>query len=189
MLLRKNPKIQIIVSILRRDGHYLNQKEINQPMVGAANEQTFLHRAVQLGAIDMVEELVNRRANPNCVTTKSALDSFYSSILFDISDATDTTPVHLACKFMKSHRRYVEIFKCLVRQGGDLRKVNWQSKTPLDLIESRQLQREILRFLKTCPKNNSNQFGIQQAEALLEFVEFLFVVGTWVLLYLENRTN
>lgn len=66
---------------------------------------------------------------------------FQFIVIIDVSDNQNNTPLHYAAE-----DELVQEFKLLVANGADFKALNKDKKTPLDLIKSKQLLKNLKEF-------------------------------------------
>ena len=131
-MFRVNPLPEFeCIQLIRNSGSIMIKDDLNVPYQNEI-KWTFLHKATQIGSIQLVEELLHRNASVNVVTNKG------------------NSPMHIACKSLGKHKKYFDIFNILATTiNCDFRIKNKQNEIALELIPSINLKKQCLAMLKS----------------------------------------
>lgn len=138
-----------IIQLIRNEGSVMSPKEYNQPIDDLGN--TFLHKSIQIAAVDIAKELLLHEADPN------------------IQNIYQQSVLHLLCHKLHLHRKFMDLFISLIHSNKtNLRLVNNENKTCLEMIQHSIQQRQVINILQDATNNGNIQFGIKQLRNIIE---------------------
>ena len=138
-----------VIQLIRDEGAILSAKEWNLPLDD--ENTTFLHRAIDIDATDIMDELLLRGADPN-------IQTIYGQ-----------TVVHELAAKLHLHPKFMRIFKEIIQNNqANLRILNNENKTSLQMISDAATMRKVHDILQDEVKTANNEFAIQQIVDIMD---------------------
>ena len=142
-----------IIQLIRNEGAVMSRKEYDTPIDELGN--TFLHKSIEIAAIDLAQEILSHDANPN-------IQNIYGDSI-----------LHELCSKLHLHKKFILLFESIINSNkANLRIVNNEHKTCLEMITYPTTQRAVLNLLQNATNNINTKFGIKQLKEIIEKEQF-----------------
>ncbi len=143
-------KIGTIIEFIRDNGCVLSLNEWNRSIDDFGS--TFLHKSVEIASTELAQELLSFDCDPN-------IQNIYGdSVLHEICS-----------KFqIAANNKFMSLFSFILdSNAANLRIINNENKTCLEMITNVRMQRVVLVLLQNAASNANIQFGIKQIQELM----------------------